>query len=113
MAINRRAICERILKLTRGIAGDVDAIADAKEKLRKDVEDTGQGFTEEVPGLGSVEVKAGCKGGLKGILPVLVPDAFLDLTDGRRKALIEGGIVVMEEQRSKDTRPAVTVRPAA
>src|ERR1043166_3522032 len=91
MAFNRRAVCERILKLTRRIAPDVDAIADDKEKLRKDVEDTGQGFTEEIPGLGSVEVKAGCKGGLKGILPVLVPDEFLKLTGGRRKALVEIG----------------------
>ena len=38
-----------------------------KDALRKLCEETGEGFVEEVAGLGSFELKAGCEAKLKGI----------------------------------------------
>jgi len=112
MARNRdaRVLCEKLLKLQHKIADDLLQIDDCKEALRGICEENGEGFTEEVEGLGSVEVKAGQEAKLKGILPVLKAEIFLGLTERRRDTLISEGIVAMEEQRSRATKPSVTVR---
>lgn len=104
------AIAERLLDLSREIAPAAGLISDLKETLRKIVEESGDSFLIEVPGKGSVEVKAGAEERFKGIVPTLVPEVFLELPESRRNKLVDDGVVVMEKQHTKASRPAVTVR---
>jgi hypothetical protein len=110
MALGRAAIAKRLLEIQKRIEPDLLAIDGFKEKLRELCTKAGEGFTEEVEGLGSVEVKAGTNAALKGVLPKLDPEAFLKLPSATRKGLIKSKLVIEEEQWSKATKPSVTVR---
>lgn len=110
MAKSRRALAEQLLGLQSKIAADLLKIDECKETLRGICEESGEGFTEEVAGRGTVEVKAASEPKFRGILPVLDPAAFLALPEKRRQALIENNIIAMTEQWSKATKPSVTVR---
>lgn len=86
--------------------GSIDAL---KEDLRKIAEERGQGFTEEIDG-GSVQVTTARKREFKGIMPVLNAEAWLALPEKRQDALVEQGLVVLEQQWASASRPSVTVR---
>jgi hypothetical protein len=103
-------IAERLIDLSIEVAPALGLIADLKESLRKIVEDTGDAFIIEVPGKGSVEVKAGHKAELRGILPTLNAEVFVGLPKQQQNKLTESGLVELAENWSKDTRPSVTVR---
>lgn len=106
----RSTIARSLLEIQKRLEPDLLKIDAFKEELRGLCEKAGESFTEEIAGLGSVEVKAGGEAEFKGILPELVATKFLKLPATRRKILIEQGLVVETEQWSKDRKPSVTVR---
>jgi hypothetical protein len=110
MANSRRAIATELLKLQKKLEPALLAIDGYKEQLRAWAKDTGEGFTEEVEGLGTVEVKAGREAELKGTCPELVVEEALKLPAGRLKKLIDSGLIKMAEVWSKKASPSVTVR---
>ena len=110
MADNRHALAENVLRVARKMQPDVDSLEADKAKLRAISAQSGEGFTETVEKLGEVEVKAGQDKKFKALVPVLDPDKFLDLASGQQEKLIKDGVVAMERQYSKETKPSVTVR---
>ena len=110
MANSRRAIAEELLKLQKKIEPALLKIDGYKEQLRDISKEIGEGFTEEIEGLGSVEVKAGREAKLTGTRPELVIEAALALPAGRLNKLIESGLIKMAEIWSKKASPSVTVR---
>lgn len=106
----RRAIAEKLLELQKKLEPDLLKIDGYKEQLRGLCQDAGESFTEEVEGLGSVEVKAGSDKKFKGIVPTIVAETFLALPESRRKKLIDDELVVMTEQYTNARSPSVTVR---
>lgn len=109
MANSRTAIAKQLLELQKKIAPDLLKIDGLKDQLRGICGEDGA-FTEEVEGLGSVEVKAGQEKKFKGLVPTLHADAYMALSDARRGTLEKDGIVTMEQEWSKPTKPSVTVR---
>src|SRR6266446_1352977 len=107
MANSRRAIATELLKLQKKIEPVLLAIDGYKEQLRAISKDTGEGFTEEIEGLGSVEVKAGREAKLTGTCPELVVEAAYALPAGKLNKLIESGLIKMVEIWSKAARPSV------
>jgi hypothetical protein len=87
-----------------------DLIEDCKEALRGISEQRKEGFTEEVEGLGSVEVKAGREAECKGESPRLNIQKFLELDMPEKRRLLQRELVLMEQTWSKAARPSVTVR---
>lgn len=110
MAQGRRALAQKLLTLQRKVADDLTAIDDCKEALRDISADTGESFTEEVEGLGAIEVKAGREAQLKGTCPELVIEAYLKASPRKQAQLFEDGFVKIAEVWSKAARPSVTVR---
>ncbi len=110
MANSRRAIALELLKLQKQIEPALLAIDGYKEQLRTISKDTGEGFTEEIEGLGTVEVKAGREAKLTGTCPELVVEAAVALPAGRLNKLIESGLIKMVEVWSKKASPSVTAR---
>jgi hypothetical protein len=110
MSKSRRKIAEELIDLQRRAEPLLLEIDGLKEALREICAESGEAFTEEVAGKGTVEVKAGKDKEFKGLLPELKPAAFLELSDARKKTLLADGLVVMAEQWSKATKPSVTVR---
>lgn len=109
MANSRRAIAEELLKLQKKITPTLLAIDGYKEQLREISKEDGS-FTEEVDGLGSVEVKAGREATLKGTCPELVVAEALALPAGRLAKLVDSGLIKMAEVWTKKASPSVTVR---
>lgn len=109
MANSRRAIAEKLLKLQSSIAREITQIDTCKEQLREIAESEG-GFTEEIEGLGAVEVKGGTEKKFKGLVPTLHPEAFMALSEKQRGKLADQGLVTMEQDWSAARRPSVTVR---
>jgi len=96
-ADHRHTIAFLLLKLEKKIAADLLKIDDCKERLRAISKETGEGFTEEVEGLGSVEVRAGRKAKLTGTCPELVVEAALAMPAGKLTKLIDSGLIKMVE----------------
>lgn len=109
MANSRRAIAKQLLELQSKVAPDLLKIDGLKDQMRSFCEEDGA-FTEEIDGLGTVEVKAGQEKRLKGLVPVLHNDVYIALSETRRATLAKDGIVTMEQDWSKATKPSVTVR---
>jgi hypothetical protein len=110
----RTVLAAEILARALKIKPTEQEIEDRKSELRDIAIELGEGFTEDVTGKGSVEVKAGTKEKFKGIVPELDADAFYDddkCTPARRAKLIEDGIVAEVKTYTKATKPSVTVRP--
>lgn len=105
-----KTIAKQLLVLEKKVAPDLLKIDGLKEKLRDVCTTKGASFTEEVEGLGTVEVKAGKAAELKGLIPELQTPKFLELPESRRKDLEKQGLVVMAQQWSKAAKPSVTVR---
>lgn len=110
MAQGRRQLATTILTLQKKIAPDLLKIDECKEALRAEIQDSGEGFTEEVPGLGTVEGKAGCEAKVKGFAYIINQTAFADFPEGRREKLIADGIVSKEVLTQPARKPSVTVR---
>lgn len=106
----REAIADRLLRTQRMIASELLKIDEDKEALRAICEEAGEGFTVEVGGLGTVEVKAGHPKELTGTRPELVVAGYLTLGQARQKKLVEDGIVEIAEVWKKAAKPSVTVR---
>lgn len=110
MAQGLEKLCEKVARKKLEIAPALLEIEEGLEALRAYISETGQGFTVVVDGVGTVEGKAGADRKLKGVLPVLKADAFLDLSEARRAKLIGDGLVEQEEQWQPARKPSVTVR---
>lgn len=109
MANSRRTIAEELLKLQKKIEPALLKIDGYKEQLR-DISKEDGSFTEEVEGLGSIQVRAGREAELKGTCPELVVEAALALPAGKLKRMIDAGLIKMVEVWSKKASPSVTVR---
>jgi hypothetical protein len=109
MANSRRAIATKLLELQQKIAPDLLKIDGYKDQLR-DIGAEEGAFTEEIDGLGSVEVKGGSEKKLKGLVPTLHNDAYMALSEARRATLAKEGIVTMEQDWAPARKPSVTVR---
>lgn len=110
MSKSRRAIAEQLVALQRRVEPSLLEIDGLKEQLREIAIANGEGFTEEIKGKGTVEVKGPIAPKLKGILPELKPETFLTLPAKRRETLIADGVVAMVEQWTRSAKPSVTVR---
>ncbi|RAI39094.1 hypothetical protein CH341_26595 [Rhodoplanes roseus] len=108
----RKKLAEKLLDLQIEIAPQIARMDELKEQLRTAALEAGSGFTDEVTGKGTVEVSAARKAAFKGIVPVLVAEAFLALKDSAMKKLRDDGLVKDEKIFTKAARPSVTVRPA-
>jgi hypothetical protein len=106
----RTAIARSLLQLQKRLEPDLLKIDAYKEELRELCQETGESFTEEIAGLGSVEVAKGREAKFNGVLPTLAPEIFLKLPKAKREALLRQGLVKEEAQWSKASKPAVTVR---
>jgi hypothetical protein len=106
----RHSLAERLLDLQLEIAPALALIDELKEQLRAIAQEDDEGFTEQIAGKGIVEVKAGREPALKGVLPELVPQAFLALSEARQQKLRQQGLVILTENWSPAARPSVTVR---
>jgi hypothetical protein len=104
------AIARLLLKLQHKIAADLTKIEDCKEALRGISEERKAGFTEEVEGLGSVEVKAGREAKCKGESPRLNIQKYLALEMSEKRRLLQREVIFMEQSWSKAARLSVTVR---
>jgi hypothetical protein len=109
-AKGRRAIAEELVELQLELEPKLLKIDELKEKLRGICEASGQAFTEEIAGKGSVEVRAGKDKELKGTVPTLKPEIYLALPKARRDALEEQGLVEIKQLWSSASKPSVTVR---
>src|SRR5258708_36645384 len=101
----RREIATELLKLQKKIEPALLAIDGYKEQLRAISKDTGEGFTEEIEGLGSVEVKAGREAKLTGTCPELVVEAALAPPAGGLKKLSAPGPIRVAGGWSMAARP--------
>lgn len=110
MAQGRRKLCETLLTLEREVAPALLKIDECKDALREISSETGEGFKEEVAGLGTVEVKAGREAEITGTSPQLVVAAFLKLGEAARKRHVEAGLVEVVDVVKKAAKPSVTVR---
>jgi hypothetical protein len=108
--LSRTAIAGRLLDLEISIAPSVAKIAELKEDLRFIADEAGAGFVEDFGAKGAVEVKAGRAREFKGTLPRLNLESWLKLSPGRQDALVEQGLVTLEQQFSPAARPSITVR---
>lgn len=106
----RQEIAERLVRREAEVAELLRLIAEDKDELRALSIKAGEGFALEVKGLGSVEVRAGRAKELTGTSPELVVSAYLALTEGRRKKLVEDGLVKIVEVWKSAAKPTVTVR---
>lgn len=103
----RRAAAGDLLDIHRRIKPDLDRVEDLKTTL-KGLAD-GENFQEKFEGEGVVKVSSPKDGKLQGIIPELDATAFLALPKARREKLIEQGLVIMTEKRSKKFYGSVTV----
>lgn len=111
MAQGLKALCTDILQRSHKVAPDLLKIDEDKEAAREYIAETGQGFTETIEGLGTVEGKVGCEEEVKGFEYVLNQDAFAKLPEARRKKLIDEQKLVWLRQIVRPARkPSVTVR---
>jgi hypothetical protein len=110
MAKSRRAIAEELLDLHIEHADVFAKIDTLKEKLRELSIADSAGFKEKVDGKGEVSVSAPSVAKLKGIMPALKPEVFLELGQARRDKLVADGLVEMREEWTKERAPSVTVR---
>lgn len=101
---------ERLLRSEAKIAADKLLIDEDKEALRVSSEKKQEGFTIEVPGLGSVEVKKGRKARLKGKGPELDAEVYYTLSEQRQQTLLKDKIIEMVDIWTEAARPSVTVR---
>lgn len=110
MAQGRHKLAETLLTIEKRIAPDLLKIDECKDALREISSESGEGFKEEVAGLGTVEVKAGREAEVTGTSPQLVVAAFLKLTEGQRKRHVEAGLVEVIDVVKRAAKPSVTVR---
>jgi hypothetical protein len=85
----------------------------AKDALREESIRADEGFTVEIAGKGTVRVSAGSVAKLRGILPELVAEHFMALSERRRATLVKAGLVKMAENWSRDRKPSVSTKHAA
>lgn len=105
----RRALASELLGLHRKHATDFARMEDIKRALREIATDDGENFKEEFAGEGVVKVSGGKPGKFQGIVPEVVPETFLKLTEKRRQTLVEQGVIIMAEKHGKPYYGSVTV----
>lgn len=105
----RRALASELLGLHRKHGPDFARMEDIKRALREIATSDGENFKEEFAGEGVVKVAGKKDGALKGLMPEVIAESFLALSERRRSTLIDQGIVVMAEVRSKPFYGSVTV----
>lgn len=109
-AKKRREFAEELVGLQAKVEPTLLKIDELKEKLRDICVETGDSFTEEIAGKGSVEVKKGREAECKGEEPRLNIQAFLALKPTAKERLAGDGLIAMTEIWSKASKPTVTVR---
>lgn len=106
----RRNLAGELLELARDNGKALARMEDIKRALREIATEDKLNFKEEFAGEGVVKVAGKKEGGkLKGIMPTLVADKFLSLSERRRETILKSGLVAMEEQRTSTFNGSVTV----
>lgn len=105
----RRALAHELLGLERKHGADFKRMEDIKRALREIATEQGENFKEEFAGEGAVKVAGKKEGKLKGIMPQLLPESFLKLSEKRRETLINSGLVEMAEIRGGPFYGSVSV----
>jgi hypothetical protein len=109
MAKSRRAVAEELLDHLIEHAAIFAKVDTLKDKLREFAIADKTGFNEAFDGKGEVKCSKASVKRLKGIMPTLLAESFLQLSEVRREKLIADGIVKMEEQWTEDRKPSVSV----
>jgi hypothetical protein len=104
-----RALAHELLGYHRKHGPVFARMEDIKSALRKSATERGENFKEEFAGEGAVKVAGEKDGEFKGLVPTVVPDAFLGLSERRRQTLIDQGIVTMAENRGRKFYGSVKV----
>jgi hypothetical protein len=102
-----RQMAEELVGLFKSHAAMLARVDELKSAL-KDGADAN--FKEVFAGIGEVSVSAPKKGAFKGTVPMLTVETFLDLTEAKRKKLIDDKLVAMFDQYGGDYYGAVKVK---
>jgi hypothetical protein len=105
----QRALAHELLGIQRRIGDDLSKMEDIKRELREIATDRGENFKEEFAGEGVVKVAGKKDGKFKGVMPALIAEKFLALSEARRKTLEKAGLVVMESQYASPFYGSVTI----
>ena len=107
---DRKTVAQELVTLRRDNAGVYARDDELVAKLRDFAIADGAGFTEACDGGAEVKVSGGAEKKFKGIMPVFRPEKFMALPPARRAKMIEGGLVVMEDQYTSARKPSVSVQ---
>ncbi|SFG92752.1 hypothetical protein [Methylobacterium gossipiicola] len=102
----RSQLARQLLEKIAAAQAQNDEIDALKTRLRE--LGVAGSFTERFPDLGTVEVKAAKAASFKGLMPTLVPELFLAMTEAERTALQESGVVTMSEQWGNPFHGSIT-----
>lgn len=110
MTNDLQTLADSILSLTIKIQPDLDAIEAGKDTLREATTKAGEGLRFSSI-LGMVETRKGATATLKGKKPELNVEAYEKLSQEQKHLLLGLGVVTITDVWSKESKPAVTVRP--
>lgn len=108
-----RSLAEKLVRAEAELArkaGDlVSLIEEVKAEMRKTCPEGGK-YKWEFPGQGEVSLAGKREAEFKGLMPEVVAETFLGLTESRRQKLIDDGVVKMSTQYGSPFHGRVTVK---
>ena len=106
----RLELAKKAMKLKRKI----DELQVEQNEILADMMETsgGESFTVPVPGKGQVQVVRATEGGIpQGVFDyIFSKDAFLTLSEARRRALTREGVVTLQEKVSSSRKASLRVK---
>lgn len=105
--INTNALGHELLTLFKKNADDLKRIDEIKSTLKTNAQ---VNYKIDIAGLGTVTVSAPKDKTFKGTVPKVVAEAFLGLTETKRKKLLDDGLVVMENEYTGQYYGSVTTK---
>ena len=110
--VDIKAVAKELLNLQIAVADKNKRIDELKAIASQYCTDNGnKGYEEIVPHLGLVKVSAGAVGASKGLSYSLNQANFLAKSLVERTKLIKAHLVTEQEIFSKDSKPAVSIKP--
>jgi hypothetical protein len=106
----RRHIAEERLALERKLGPSYARIAELDTELKEFATEAGASFKENFGSKGYVSASGAVAAEFKGDVPVIQTEAWLKLSEGKRKELIKSGLVVVEPQWGRASSGRVTVK---
>lgn len=102
-----RELAEELVKLRAQHLHVFDREAELKSALKSGAT---ANFKEVFAGVGEVAVSAAKTKEFKGQVPELIPSAYLELAEGKRKKLVDDGLVQVVEEYTGAYYGSVTVK---